>query len=50
MFAVAVDLVLADGVITGEEKDFLYKLQKRLHIETNLARQITEVIAIKNRC
>jgi hypothetical protein len=48
-FAVAVDIVLADGLVNKEEKDFLYMLQKKLQIETELATKIIEVIVIKNR-
>lgn len=49
-FAIAVDLVLADGVVNEDEKDFLYDLQQRLQIHETLAMQIIEVIVIKNRC
>ena len=48
-FAIAVDLVLTDGTVTQEEKDFLYDLQKKLGLETKLATKIIEVIMIKNR-
>ena len=48
-FAVSVDLVLADGTVSREEKDFLYDLQKKLGINTELATKIIEVIIIKNR-
>lgn len=49
VFAVSVDLVLADGTATREEKDFLYELQKKLEIDTDLANQIIGVMIIKNR-
>lgn len=49
-FALSVDLVLADGIVTREEKDFLYDLQQKMGIETDLATKIIEVIIIKNRC
>lgn len=48
VFAIAVDLVLADGIVNKEEKDFLYDLQQKLKIETELATKIIEVIIIKN--
>ncbi len=48
-FAISVDLVLADGVVTKEEKDFLYELQQRLDIDTDLATKIIGVIIIKNK-
>lgn len=49
VFAISVDLVLADGSVSREEKDFLYDLQKHLEIDTELASKIIEVIIIKNR-
>ena len=48
-FAISVDLVLADGTVTREEKDFLYELQKILALEDDQAQKIIEVIIIKNR-
>ena len=48
-FAVSVDLALADGTVSREEKDFLYDLQKKLGIDTELATKIVEVVIIKNR-
>jgi hypothetical protein len=50
VFAVSVDVILADGIVRDEEEEFLYQLQKRLQIDTHLASQITRVIAIKNQC
>ncbi len=49
VFAISVDLVMADGTVTREEKDFLYLLQKKLEIDGDLANQIIGVIIIKNR-
>lgn len=49
-FAIAVDLVLADGVLKDEEEEFLRLLQGKLLIDNALASQITEVIVIKNQC
>lgn len=48
-FALSVDVVLADGMVMDEEKDFLYTLQQLLEIENSLAQKILEVIIIKNR-
>jgi tellurite resistance protein len=48
-FAVAVDLVLADGVVEAKEKEFLEKLQKAIGIPDELATKIVEVLIIKNR-
>ncbi|HEY8505407.1 MAG TPA: tellurite resistance TerB family protein, partial [Gemmataceae bacterium] len=48
-FANACDLVLADGVVEDEEKEFLDKLQKRLEITGDTALDIVQVMIIKNR-
>jgi hypothetical protein len=50
VFAVSVDVILADGIVRDEEEEFLYRLQELLQIDTPLASQITRVIAIKNQC
>ncbi|HEY3421991.1 MAG TPA: tellurite resistance TerB family protein [Methanocellaceae archaeon] len=48
-FAIAADLVLADGVVEETEKKFLDDLQKALEIKDDLALKIAEVMVIKNR-
>jgi len=48
-FAIAADLVLADGHVAGDEKKFLEKIQKYLGVDDALALKVVEVIAIKNR-
>jgi tellurite resistance protein len=48
-FANACDLVLADGVVEDEEKEFLDKLQKILEVSGDQALTIVEVMIIKNR-
>jgi len=48
-FANACDIVLADGVVEDEEKDFLDKLQKALDITGDTALDIVQVMIIKNR-
>ncbi|MUG94374.1 Tellurite resistance protein TerB [Scytonema sp. UIC 10036] len=48
-FAVAADLVLADGIVTREEQDFLNDLCHSLDISRDIATQIVEVMVIKNR-
>lgn len=48
-FAVAADLVLADGIVTREEQDFLNDLCHALEISRHIATQIVEVMVIKNR-
>ncbi len=48
-FFIAVDLVLADGVVEDSEKKFLEDLQVTLQIDDATALKITEVVVIKNR-
>jgi hypothetical protein len=48
-FAVATDLVLADGYVTDEEKNFLNDLYQILGISDERATQIVEVMLMKNR-
>lgn len=48
-FANACDLVLADGGIEDEEKDFIDKLSRALGIPGDQAISIVEVMVIKNR-
>jgi len=48
-FAVATDLLLADGVFEESERKFLESLQKALGISDTDALKIADVIAIKNK-
>jgi len=48
-FANACDLVLADGVVEDEEKEFIDDLQKRLGISGDQALTIVDVMIIKNK-
>jgi tellurite resistance protein len=48
-FAIAADLVLADGVVEDREKKFLEELQKAMGVPDDMALKITEVLVIKNR-
>jgi len=48
-FAVSTDIVLADGVVTEEEKNFLTDLHQALGVSSEIAVQIMQVILIKNR-
>jgi hypothetical protein len=48
-FALAVDVVLADGRLDGQENSFIDQLQTALQIEGDLVRQILDVLLIKNR-
>jgi uncharacterized tellurite resistance protein B-like protein len=49
VFAVATDLVLADGTVTSQEQAFLDDLYQILEIPGDLALKIVEVITLKNR-
>jgi tellurite resistance protein len=48
-FAVATDFVLAKGIITEEEKNFLNDLYQALSVSSEKAIQIMQVILIKNQ-
>jgi hypothetical protein len=49
IFAVATDLVLADGRVDGPEKAFIDQLQAALQVDDATALKIVEVLLIKNR-
>jgi tellurite resistance protein len=49
VFANACDLVLADGVVEDEEKDFLDDLQRMLNISGDEAITIVQVMVVKNK-
>ncbi|BAY26606.1 hypothetical protein NIES2100_64220 [Calothrix sp. NIES-2100] len=48
-FAVATDLLLSEGIVKEEEKNFLNDLYQALGISRDVAIQIVQVILIKNR-
>lgn len=48
-FALAVDIVLADGVVDRKETEFLEQLQAAIEISDELVTKIVEVLQIKNR-
>lgn len=48
-FAVATDLLMADGHVDPAEKKFLEKIQQSLGVSDAEALKIVEVISIKNR-
>ncbi|TBR57633.1 Tellurite resistance protein TerB [Mastigocladus laminosus UU774] len=48
-FAVATDLVLSDGIVSQEERDFLNDLYQALGISSDIATQIVQVMLIKNK-
>lgn len=47
-FAIAADLLFADGDVAAEEKRYLEKIQKNLGVNDDLALRIVEVVSIKN--
>ncbi|WP_449418453.1 tellurite resistance TerB family protein [Phormidium nigroviride] len=47
-FAIAADLVLADGVFTQEEQDLLVELWEALELKDEIGQKIMEVMIIKN--
>lgn len=47
-FANAVDIVLADGVVEQEEKEFIDELQGNLEIDAKRAKTIVQVMVYKN--
>ncbi len=49
VFANAVDIVLADGVVEQDEKEFIAKLRDKLKIDPKVAKTIAEVMVIKNK-
>jgi hypothetical protein len=48
-FANACDIVLADGVVEDDEKEFLDKLQNQLDIPSDEAVNIVQVMIVKNK-
>lgn len=48
-FAIAADLLMADGFVAGDEKAFLERIQKSLGVPDDVALKVVEVIAIKNQ-
>lgn len=48
-FAVAADLVFADGSVESDEKELLETIQRAMGISDDLALKILEVLVIKNR-
>jgi uncharacterized membrane protein YebE (DUF533 family) len=48
-FANACNLVLADGVVDSDEKEFIEKLRDKLSLDNNIAKAIAQVMVIKNK-
>ena len=49
MFANSVDIVLADGVVEEDEKNFIDDLQTKLEIDAKRAKTIVQVMVYKNQ-
>ncbi len=49
VFANACDIVLADGVIEDDEKEFIDNLRKKLQLESKTAKVIAEIMVVKNK-
>ncbi|HNW56381.1 MAG TPA: tellurite resistance TerB family protein [Bacteroidales bacterium] len=49
VFAVATDFLLSDGNVSAEEEKMLYDLKAALNIPDELAKNIVDVIVIKNK-
>lgn len=48
-FANACNIVLADGILDDDEKEFINVLKDKLNLESNLAKTIAQVMIIKNK-
>ena len=48
-FALALEIVLSDGLLGEEEKNIIEVLSKQLKIDTGMASKIIEVIFLKNK-
>lgn len=48
-FANACNIVLADGVLDDDEKEFINTLSKKLGLEASVAKTIAQVMVIKNK-
>jgi hypothetical protein len=49
VFATAVDFLLSDGSVDGAEEKMLYDLKAALNIPDDVAKNIVDVIVIKNK-
>jgi hypothetical protein len=48
-FTNACNIVLADGILEDDEKEFINTLQDKLQLEANLAKTIAQVMILKNK-
>ena len=49
VFANSVDIVLADGVVEDDEKEFIDDLQLKLELDAKRAKTIVQVMVYKNQ-
>lgn len=49
VFANAVDIVMADGSVDSEEKEFINDLSRKLELDEDRAKLIIKVMSFKNR-
>ena len=49
VFALAVDLILTDGICDAREQKFIKNLQQQLEIENKLVAEISKVTIIRNK-
>jgi hypothetical protein len=49
VFSYAVDLVLADGIVTKEEEEVLDFLKKKFAVDDELSNKMAEAFLVKNR-
>lgn len=49
LFALALEVLLADGTLEKEEKNIIEVLSKQLKLQDEMTRKIVEVIFLKNR-
>ena len=49
VFATAVDFMLSDGTVASAEEQMLYDLKSALNISDSMAKNIVDVIVIKNK-
>lgn len=48
-FANACDIVLADGTVESEERQFMDSLYRKLRLDPKMATEIASIIAVKNK-
>jgi hypothetical protein len=48
-FAWAADVIMADGVLPDESREFIWELAAKLSVGSEIAAEIIKVMAIRNR-